>query len=78
MAHGEDGHHRCILDLEQRHVAALAEGDEQLAQERVVAGLAVDERGVSEALHRTHDGTQCLLGKIKVLDRGGPIEQVVV
>jgi hypothetical protein len=44
VAHGQDRHCRRLLDLEQRYVAALAEWDEQLAQERIVVGLAIDER----------------------------------
>lgn len=49
MTHGQDRHVSCILDLVQRYIAGATQRNQQLAQERAVTGLAVDERHPAEA-----------------------------
>ena len=78
VAHGEDGHRRSVFDLEQRHIAAATEGNEQFTQKRVVLGLAVDERRALQALHCASDRRQRPLGEVEVLGLRGAIEQVLV
>lgn len=48
VTHGQDGHGRCVLDLEQGDVPAAAERNQQLAQEGTRPGLAIDERRPAE------------------------------
>ena len=52
VAHHQDGHRRRILDLEQGDVDAVAERNQQLAQEGAGAGLEVSEGRAAETVYR--------------------------
>ena len=60
VTHGENRNVARIVDLEQRHVACVAEGDDELPQQRSVAwpGLAAGKGRVLEQLEGRFDGVQ--------------------
>jgi hypothetical protein len=68
--HGEDRHGRRIFHFGQRHMAAAAEGNEQLTPERVVVGLAADERRAAQSPYCGSGRCRCLSGEIGILGSG--------
>ena len=63
MANG--GHHHVGLahDLEQRHIARTAEGDDEFSKKRAAAHLAAGERRRGEGCQAGPNGQQRLLGQ---------------
>jgi hypothetical protein len=54
-------------------MAAAAEGNEQLTPQRVVVGLAADERRAAQSTYRGSDHCQHRCGEIEILGGGRSI-----
>jgi len=78
VPHRQDRDGGSIFDLEQRNVVAVAKRDQQLAQERARAGLAVDERRATEALPSLDDGVESPFCEFQIINGGAVVEQVFV
>ena len=65
VPHGSHGDCALALDLEQRHIAAVAVRNQQLAQEGAGAHLAAGERKALQQLQASGDGFKRLPGQLK-------------
>ena len=81
VANGHDVDRRSALDLVQNDVTGAAKGNDQLAPERAVADLAIDERRAPESAFDLAldgvDGVDRVLCGVEILDRLGAVEQEV-
>ena len=63
MAHGDDDHVNGALNVEKRDIARSSEGNDQLAQEGTLPGLAARERRSLQCGETRANGQQRLLGQ---------------
>ena len=66
MADGDDDDVARAFDLEQRDVAQMSEGDDQLAQERALRGLSAGERRCLQGREARPDRCQRPFGQFQV------------
>lgn len=63
MAHRQNRHRRGVLYLKQGDIAVVAKRDQQFAQKRALAGLAVDEGRTAQTVDGSADRVQRPLGQ---------------